>query len=96
MSTPPALMELSLGGGGQSSIMAFMARDGAFDHVPECAIFAGRPTGSGTNVRGAVGCARKGLMARWVEKARGAVLIHDEMGRNQSLCNRVHLAELEP
>ena len=92
MSTPPALMELSLGGGGQSSIMAFMARDGAFDHVPECAIFAGRPTGSGTNVRGAVGCARKGLMARWVEKARGAVLIHDEMGRNQSLCNRVHHA----
>ena len=29
-------------------------------------------------------------MARWVEKARGAVLIHDKMGRNQSLCNRVH------
>ena len=90
MSTPPTLTELSLGGGGQSSIMAFMARDGAFDRVPECAIFADRPTGSGTNARGAVGCEREGLMARWVEKARGAVLRHDKMGRNQSLCNRVH------
>ena len=73
-----------------------MAGDGAFNRVPECAIFAERPTSSGTNARGAVGCEQEGLMARCVEKARGAVLVHDEMRRNQSLRNGVHLSRFEP
>ena len=37
-----------------------------------------------------MGCEQEGLMARCVEKARGAVLVHDEMRRNQSLRNGVH------
>ena len=90
MSTPPTLTELSLGGDDQSSIMAFKGSDGAFDRVPAFAIFVEGPAGSGANARGAVGCERERLMARWVEKGRGAALIHDEMGGNQSLCNRVH------
>ena len=40
MSTPPTLTVLSLGGGVQSSVMALMADKGAFDRVPDCAIFA--------------------------------------------------------
>ena len=55
MSIPPTLTVLSLGGGVQSSVMAFMASDEAFDRVPECAIFADRPAGSGTNSKGAKG-----------------------------------------
>ena len=40
MSAPPTLTVLSLGGGVQSSVMALMAGEGAFDRVPDCAIFA--------------------------------------------------------
>ena len=48
MSNPPTLTVLSLGGGVQSSVMALMASQGlpptgsggAFDRVPDCAIFA--------------------------------------------------------
>ena len=40
MSAPPTLTVLSLGGGVQSSVMALMASRGAFDRVPDCAIFA--------------------------------------------------------
>ena len=48
MSNPPTLTVLSLGGGVQSSVMALMAGEslpptgsgGAFDHVPDCAVFA--------------------------------------------------------
>ena len=48
MDSPPALKVLSLGGGVQSSVMALMASQslpptgsgGAFDRVPDCAIFA--------------------------------------------------------
>ena len=40
MSTPPTLTVLSLGGGVQSSVLALMASEGAFDRVPDCAIFA--------------------------------------------------------
>ena len=36
----PTLTALSLGGGVQSSFMALMAGEGAFDRVPDCAIFA--------------------------------------------------------
>ena len=36
----PTLTVLSLGGGVQSSVMALMAGEGAFDRVPDCAIFA--------------------------------------------------------
>ena len=36
----PTLTVLSLGGGVQSSVMALMASEGAFDRVPDCAIFA--------------------------------------------------------
>ena len=31
---------ISLGGGVQSSVMALMASQGAFDRIPDCAIFA--------------------------------------------------------
>ena len=31
---------ISLGGGVQSSVMALMANEGAFDRIPDCAIFA--------------------------------------------------------
>ena len=34
------LTVISLGGGVQSSVMALMATEGAFDSVPDCAIFA--------------------------------------------------------
>ena len=34
------LTVISLGGGVQSSVMALMAAEGAFDSVPACAIFA--------------------------------------------------------
>ena len=34
------LTVISLGGGVQSSVMALMASQGAFDRVPDCAIFA--------------------------------------------------------
>ena len=34
------LTVISLGGGVQSSVMALMASKGAFDSVPDCAIFA--------------------------------------------------------
>ena len=40
MHTPPSLTVISLGGGVQSSVMALMASGGAFDRVPDCAIFA--------------------------------------------------------
>lgn len=40
MNAPPTLTVLSLGGGVQSSVMALMASQGAFDRVPDCAIFA--------------------------------------------------------
>ena len=40
MSAPPTLTVLSLGGGVQSSVMALMAGEGAFDRVPDWAIFA--------------------------------------------------------
>ncbi len=40
MNAPPTLTVLSLGGGVQSSVMALMAREGAFGRVPDCAIFA--------------------------------------------------------
>ena len=90
MSTLPTLTGPSLSRDVQPSVLAFMAVDGALNRVPECRIFADRPTGSRTNARGAVRCEQEGLMARCVEKARGAVLVHDEMGRNQSLCNRIH------
>ena len=40
MPSPPTLTVLSLGGGVQSSVMALMAADGAFDRTPDCAIFA--------------------------------------------------------
>ena len=40
MDSPPTLTVLSLGGGVQSSVMALMAGEGAFDRVPDCAIFA--------------------------------------------------------
>ena len=40
MSAPPTLTVLSLGGGVQSSVMALMAGEGAFDSTPDCAIFA--------------------------------------------------------
>ena len=36
----PTLTVISLGGGVQSSVMALMASQGAFDRVPDCAIFA--------------------------------------------------------
>ena len=40
MHTPPTITVISLGGGVQSSVMALMASGGAFDRVPDCAIFA--------------------------------------------------------
>ena len=40
MKAPPTLTVFSLGGGVQSSVMALMAGEGAFDRVPDCAIFA--------------------------------------------------------
>ena len=44
MPAPPTSTVISLGGGVQSSVMALMASEGAFDRSPDCAIFAdGRP-----------------------------------------------------
>ena len=40
MNSHPTLTVLSLGGGVQSSVMALMASQGAFDRIPDCAIFA--------------------------------------------------------
>ena len=40
MRPEPSLIVISLGGGVQSSVMALMASGGAFDHIPNCAIFA--------------------------------------------------------
>ena len=40
MDFPPTLTVLSLGGGVQSSVLALMASGGAFDRMPDCAIFA--------------------------------------------------------
>ena len=40
MPSTPTLTVLSLGGGVQSSVMALMAGEGAFDRVPDCAIFS--------------------------------------------------------
>ena len=40
MPTPHSLTVISLGGGVQSSVMALMASQGAFDAMPDCAIFA--------------------------------------------------------
>ena len=40
MRPEPSLTVLSLGGGVQSSVMALMANEGAFDRLPDCAIFA--------------------------------------------------------
>ena len=40
MASHPTLIVISLGGGVQSSVMALMASDGAFDTKPDCAIFA--------------------------------------------------------
>ena len=36
----PTLTVISLGGGVQSSVMALMANEGAFDRLPDCSIFA--------------------------------------------------------
>ena len=36
----PRFTVISLGGGVQSSVMALMANEGAFDRIPDCAIFA--------------------------------------------------------
>lgn len=38
--TEPSLTVISLGGGVQSSVMTLMASEGAFDRIPDCAIFA--------------------------------------------------------
>ena len=40
MKPEPSLTVISLGGGVQSSVMALMANEGAFDRIPDCAIFA--------------------------------------------------------
>ena len=40
MRSPRTLTVISLGGGVQSSVMALMAGEGAFDRVPGCAVFA--------------------------------------------------------
>ena len=40
MPAPPTLTVPSLGGGVQSSVMALMASEGAFDRTPDCAVFA--------------------------------------------------------
>ena len=40
MQSIQSLTVISLGGGGQSSVMALMASQGAFDAIPNCAIFA--------------------------------------------------------
>ena len=40
MRPPHTLTVISLGGGVQSSVMALMANEGAFDRIPDCAIFA--------------------------------------------------------
>ena len=40
MRPQPILTVISLGGGVQSSVMALMANEGAFDRLPDCAIFA--------------------------------------------------------
>ena len=40
MPSPPTLTVISLGGGVQSSVMALISSEGAFDRVPDCAIFA--------------------------------------------------------
>ena len=40
MHAPPTSTVISLGGGVQSSVMALMAREGAFDRTPDCTIFA--------------------------------------------------------
>ena len=40
MKSEPSLTVISLGGGVQSSVMALMANEGAFDRIPDCAIFA--------------------------------------------------------
>ena len=40
MRAEPSLTVISLGGGVQSTVMALMASAGAFDHVPDCAVFA--------------------------------------------------------
>ena len=40
MDSPPTLIFICLGGGVQSSVMALMASQGAFDRVKDCAIFA--------------------------------------------------------
>ena len=40
MNSHPTLTVLSLGGGVQSSVMALVASEGAFDRLPDCAIFA--------------------------------------------------------
>ena len=40
MAPAPTLTALSLGGSVQSSVMALMVGEGAFDRVPDCTIFA--------------------------------------------------------
>ena len=40
MRSPQSLTVISLGGGVQSSVMALMAGEGAFDRTPDCAVFA--------------------------------------------------------
>ena len=40
MRPEPSLTVISLGGGVQSSVMTLMASQGAFDNIPDCAIFA--------------------------------------------------------
>ena len=40
MQSIQSLTVISLGGGGQSSVMALMASGGAFGQLPDCAIFA--------------------------------------------------------
>ena len=51
MSASPTLTVLSLGGGVQSSVMALMAGEGAFDRVPDCAIFADTHLGAAQRLR---------------------------------------------
>ena len=46
MQAEPSLTVLSLGGGVQSSVMALMASQGAFDRVPDCAPSSPTPAGS--------------------------------------------------
>ena len=58
MSAHPTLTVLSLGGGVQSSVMALMAGEGAFDRLTDCAISA--PPAMGGDDAQVAGAARQG------------------------------------